>query len=334
MNNSGALRAYSIARPGWLLENALTIMFLTLLCSPFQTTTLALTPQDDRGLLPPSSVDRSPVVTQIRRSLASGDLVGAQKEANDLIAHEPGNFEGYFWRGFLELQRENGYDAIRFLRRAEALQANVWVLKGLAVSYYTVRQFRLFTLKMNEALQKQPEDFSAYYYLGRYYLSDEVSDFYKAAEYLRKAIAHQPDHYRSYYYLGYCDEAIRKLDEGEQHYQQSIKLAQAAGTQFSLPYEGMSRLKLLQDKPGEALEYAKRAVELSPNAAGSHKALAKAYDALGRSADAIPEWEMTAKLDPTDSSPYFRLYRIYLASGNQEKAKAAYAKFKKLSSTY
>ena len=309
-------------------------MFLALLWSLPQATTLAVTPQDDRGLLPPSSADRSPLVAQIRRFLASRDLPGAQKEADDLIRHEPRNFEGYFWRGFLELQLENGYDAIRFLRRAEALEANAWVLKALAVSYYTVRQFRLFTLKMNEALQKQPEDFSAYYYLGRYYASDEIGDFYKATEYFRKAITFKPDHYLSYYYLGYCDEAVRKVEEGERYYQQSIKLAHAAGTDFSLPYEGISRLRLLQNELGDALEYAKRAVALSPDGAAGHRALAKAYDALGRPGDAIPEWELAAKFDPTDASPYFHLYRIYLATGNAEKAKVAYAQFKKLSSTY
>lgn len=334
MNFSGSLREDSIPRLSRLFLYALTIIFLVLLWSSPQATTLAVTPQDDRGLLPPSSVDRSPLVAQIRRFLAAGDLPSAQKEADELIRHEPGNFEGYFWRGFLELQQENGYDAVRFLRRAERLEANVWVLKLLAVSYYTVRQFHLFTLKMNEALQKQPDDFSIYYYLGRYYASDEIGDFNKAAEYFRKAIAFKPDHYRSYYFLGYCDEALRKVEEGEQYYQRSIKLAQAAGTQFSLPYEGMSRLRLLQNKPGEALEYAKHAAALSPNDAASHKALAKAYDALGRPSDALPEWQLVAKFDPTDASPYFHLYRIYMATGDAGKAKVAYEKFKKLSSTY
>ena len=94
-----------------------------------------------------------------------------------MIRQEPTNYEGYFWRGFLELQGENGYDAVRFFRRAEALDANPYVLKLLAVAYYTVRQFRLFTLKMDEAMRKQPEDFAPYYYLGRYYVTNEVTDW-------------------------------------------------------------------------------------------------------------------------------------------------------------
>lgn len=291
-------------------------------------------PQDDKGLLPPVAADRSPRVSVIRKSLASGDLPDAQRLADDMIRHEPGNFEGHFWRGFIELQRQNGYEAVRSFRRAEALNSNVWVLKSLAVSYYTVRQFNLFTLKMNEAMQKEPEDFAPYYYLGRYYVSEEIGDFSKAAEYFQKAIKQKPDHYESYYYLGYCYEAQRNVENGERCYQQSLKIAQGKGIKFPLAYEGMARLRLLQNKPAEALEYAQHSVELSPNVASSHQVLAKTYEALGRPTDAIPEWELVAKLDPTDSSPHYHLYRIYQATGREDKAKLAYAQFKKLSAIY
>jgi len=328
------MRAHRIPRPDLASQFVRATMFLVALCLPSQTIILATTPQDDKGLLPPVDADRSPRVGAIRKSITSGDLMDAQKLTDELIRHEPSNFEGYFWRGFLELQRENGYDAVRFFRRAEVLNSNVWVLKSLAVSYYTVRQFKLFTLKMNEAMQKQPEDYAPYYYLGRYYVSEQIGDFDKAAEYFRKAIKRKADHYQSYYYLGYCFEAGRNVEDGERCYQQSRKISQAMGIKFSLAYEGMARLKLLQNKPAEAPEYAKHSVELSPNEASTHRVLAKAYEASGRSADAIPEWELTAKLDPTDASPYYHLYRIYLASGREDKAKLAYAEFKKLSATY
>ena len=251
-----------------------------------------------------------------------------------MIRQEPTNFEGYFWQGFLDLQHENGYDAIRSLRRAEALDANPYVLKVLAVSYYTVRQFHLFVLKMNEAIRKQPEDFAPYYYLGRYYASNEMEDFDRAAEYYQKAIGRNPRHFQSYYYLGHCYEVKRKLEDAERQYQQAIEFAEAVGAKFAPPYRGMASLRLLENRPADALQFAKRAVELAPNDAEGHTELAKAYAALGREAEAVPEWEQAATLNPTDASPYYHLYRIYLAIGNEEKANSAYAKFKRLSSMY
>jgi DNA-binding SARP family transcriptional activator len=71
-----------------------------------------------------------------------------------------------------------------------------------------------------------------------------------------------------------------------------------------------------------------------PHEASSHQVLAKAYEAVERPAEAIPQWELAAKLDPADASPYYHLYRIYLASSEEDKAQRAYAEFKKLSATY
>ena len=328
------MRAHRIPDPDRASQRVRGSVFIVALCLSARAIILAATPQDDKGLLPPVAADRSSRVIAIRKSLASGDLMDAQRLTDEMILHEPGNFEGHFWRGFVELQRENGYEGVRCFRRAEALNSNVWVLKSLAVSYYTVRQFKLFTLKMNEAMQKEPEDYAPYYYLGRYYVSDQIGDFGKAAEYFQKAIKQKADHHESYYYLGYCYESQRNVEDGERCYQQSMKIAQAKGIKFPLAYEGMARLRLLQNKPAEALGYAQHSVELNPNVASSHQVLAKVYEALGRAADSIPEWDLVAKLEPTDSSPYYHLYRIYLATGRQDKATRAYAEFKKLSATY
>jgi predicted Zn-dependent protease len=113
-----------------------------------------------------------------------------------------------------------------------------------------------------------------------------------------------------------------------------MELVEAAGAKFAGPWQGMARIRLLEEKPAEALPYATRAVEDSPNDVASHKVLAKSYSALGKQAEAIVEWQRVAALDPADSAPYYRLYRIYLAMGNEEKADAAYAQFKKLSAMY
>jgi tetratricopeptide (TPR) repeat protein len=289
---------------------------------------------DQLGLLPPIRSDQSPIVGQIRKSLLSGNLALMKKDVEELIRSNPRSYEGYFWLGFLDLQLRNDYEAVRALRHAEALDANSYVLKLLAVTYYSIHQFQLFTLTMNRAIQKNPKDFAPYYYLGRYYATTDMSDFDKAAEYFRHALQLDSQHLRSRYYLGYCYEVQRKLGDAEKEYQRSMELAKDDGVQFSLPYEGMARLRLLQSKPSEALEYAKKAVEFAPNDVASHTVLAKVYGALGQQAEAIPEWKRVAELDQTDAIPYYRLFQIYSALGMKEKAGEAMANFKRLTGIY
>jgi len=300
--------------------------------------------------------DHSPRVVRIRAALASADLAGVQTEGQALCAAEPGNWEGYFWLGFVDIQHDNGYDAVRHLRRAQALDGNVYVLKLLGVAYYTAGQFHLFEQEMNAASRRQPDDFAPYYYLGRYYVSHLVGHWDKAAEYLEQAVERNPHHLLSQYYLGYCYEAERNQAAAERQYQKAMELAVTAGADTgsgprtsdfgflepagtaeanaALPYEGLARLRLLENKPTEALPLAKRAVALATKDAEAHTVLAKAYAAAGQDAAAIPEWQQAAALDPTDAAPYYHLYRIYLAAGDKEKADAAHAQFLKLSARY
>jgi tetratricopeptide (TPR) repeat protein len=257
-----------------------------------------------------------------------------RQKADELIGQEPASFEGYFWRGFVELQQRNHYDAVRFLRRAEALDANPSVLKLLAISYYFLDQFQLFTLTMKEAMQKQPADPAPHYYLGRYYASTDAPDFARAADHFREALKREPDHYASHYYLGFCLEAQRELKEAEVSYLRSIELAEAAGEKFALPRQGMARLRLLEGRLTDALEHGTQAAELASDDAESHIILAKVYAAQDRAVEATREWERAAALGRTDPMPYYHLYRTYSTLGDKEKADLALRKYEMLVKIY
>jgi tetratricopeptide (TPR) repeat protein len=295
---------------------------------------LATLDDDLKRLLPPVSADHSPTVAKIRQAFRSRDLSFVRQKTDELIGQEPASFEGYFWRGFLELQQGNYYDAVRFLRRAEALDANPYVLKVLGFSYYFLDQFQLFALTMNEALRKQPADSAPHYYLGRYYASTDAPDLARAAGHFQEALKLDPSHYASHYYLGYCLEAERNLKDAEAEYLRATELAEAAGEKFFLPRLGMARLRLLEGRLTDALLLATQAVELVPNDAASHVVLAKIYAALERSVEATREWEQAAALDPRDPVPYYHLYRTYSTLGERAKADQALGKYKMLIAMY
>ena len=296
--------------------------------------TSATLENDVTGLLPPTSADRSAMVAQIRQAFQARDLSLMGKKADELISQEPANFEGFFWQGFLALQRRDNDNAVRFLRRAEALDANVHVLKLLALSYYFLDQFRLFIQTTEEAMRKQPSDFAPYYYLGRYYASKDAPDLSRAAGYFQQALKRNPNHHASHYYLGYWHETAREFKDAEQEYRRSMELAQVAGKKYALPYQGMARLRLLENRPAEARPFASQAVELAANDAENHVVLAKVYTALGSIVEAAPEWERAAFLDPTDPVPHYHLYRTYSTLGNKEEAQQALGKYNALIAIY
>jgi predicted Zn-dependent protease len=113
-----------------------------------------------------------------------------------------------------------------------------------------------------------------------------------------------------------------------------MKLAERGGNEYGLPYQGMARVRLLENKPADARQFAMQAVRFAENDTESHVVLAKAYSALGQATKAVPEWERAASLDPTNAVPYYHLYRIYSATADRERADRAVTKYNKLMAVY
>ncbi len=251
-----------------------------------------------------------------------------------MIELAPKSFEGYFWRGVLEFQQRDYTDAVLSLRQAQTRDSNIHVLKLLGLSYYFLGQFRLFVKTMQEAIENNSQDFAPYYYLGRYYASNDATDFPKATEYFHSALQRKPDHYPSHYYLGYCEESERKPAEAETEYFRSIQLAEAAGQQAAPPHQGMARLKLRSMKPLEALPFASKAVTLDPKDPAGHEILARVYTDLHRQDEAAKEWERASELEPSNPMPFYRLYRIYLKMGKKKDADQAFERYRSLAAIY
>lgn len=310
------------------------VCFLFLLILLSKSTPAQSQLQDLRGVLPASDKDHSPYIAEIRRALKSGDISSTNAALYLLLEREPGNFEGPFWQGVLHFQQRDYADAVRSLRRAEVLQPNAEVLKLLGLSYYFLGQFRLFSVTMESVIDKDPEDFAPYYWLGRFYVSRDAADFPRATAYFQKALQRNPDHYLSHYYLGYCHESENHPEEAEREYRRSIELAEHANDKFALPDEGLARLQLLATHPEEALSLARKAVEMDPDDAAGHTLLARVYSALNQLDQAATEWKRATELDPNDPVPFYHLYRIYYQQKNAPKAAQARAKYDELVRLY
>lgn len=299
-----------------------------------QSTLCSAVVQEEQSLLPPVAADHSSLAGEIRKAIASHNLAAARQIADRLVTTDPQSFEGYFWQGFVDFQERDFQDAVRSLRRAEARETSSYALKLLGLSYYFLDQFRLFRKVMQQATQADPADFAPYYYLGRYYASTDAADFLKASPYFEEAIKRNPGHPESHFYLGYCEESERKLEEAERHYTRAIALAEEAGQKFAPPYQGMARLRLLESRPGEALPFAMKAVDVDPSDAIGHTVLARVYAELHRREEAASEWQRAAELDPNNPQPFYRLSRLYSELGQKEKADLALAKYNRLVSLY
>jgi predicted Zn-dependent protease len=283
--------------------------------------------------LPDSSVDRSSRVSAIRESISHKKYDEALQLAENLVMAEEGNYEGYFWKGYIQKQRQELYSAVRSLRRAERLKpAGGAVAKVLALCYGLLDQHQLFVRKMQEAAILDPHDFAPHYYLGRNAATSFKCE--DASSHFHAALQRNPADYFSYYELGYCLESNGLLEEARHTYQLSIEQAERCHVQFSPPFSGLSRIALLENDPIGALSQAQQSVQLQPNSATSRMLLAQVFMKGGRHSEAIPELKKAISLDETASSLYYLLYQCYLKTGETTLAQGTLAEFKKVLSFY
>src|SRR5207302_7002682 len=128
-------------------------------------------------------------------------------------------------------------------------------------------------------------------------------------------------------------EMMDLRSEARAVFQKAIALVEKNHETFSLPYQGMARL-LLDSEPGQALVFARKAVELEPDLDSNHAILARVYESEGRLSDATQELQILVRLNPNKASSHYILSRLYRNLGQRQAAQTQFETFQKLRAIY
>ena len=257
----------------------------------------------------------------------------AESLAQELARKEPSDPTANYYLGLTLVHRNDPIGAIKALRAAErAGMDTAYFHQVLGIAYYNVHQYVLFQQQMEKSIALAPADYKPHFYRGRY-LESVRNDFAAALGDFAVASRLNPAHGESWYYQGYCLEAGGRRREARSAYETAIKCVEEKHQRFSLPDQGMARL-LTEEAPGQALEFARRAVELEPEVDSNHLILAKIYERLGQFAEAKEELQTAERLDPINAAPRFMLARIYSKAGDKKAAEAELEMFRKINRTY
>ncbi|MEP6538753.1 MAG: tetratricopeptide repeat protein [Bryobacteraceae bacterium] len=251
----------------------------------------------------------SPQTEAIRHHLFAGDLDKAAADARSL---DP------VWQGILAITRHEPDKAIRILRHTKEA-------KALGVAYYLAGQYVLFRAQMEEAIRSSPDDFSAYYYLGRYYDS-ELDKPEEAARWLQKALDRNPGYPQARSFLGSCLERLGRNAEAGKAYQASAILPRSQ--------IGLARLRLAAGDTASALALVEKALSSDPRDLAGQKLEARIYAGQDRPRDSLRALENAAKLAPRDASIQYQIYRTWSSLGETARAADALREFERLRAVY
>lgn len=84
----------------------------------------------------------------------------------------------------------------------------------------------------------------------------------------------------------------------------------------------------------QALDWARKAVELQPELDANHLVLAKIYERLGNVTKAMEELQETVRLNPGHTGAHYMLFKLYKKLGQPQQAQEELGIFEKLKAVY
>lgn len=169
------------------------------------------------------------------------------------------------------------------------------------------------------AFSADPPDVEAGYLLVETYLREHR--YANAHATLERILKLDPNDLEALEQLAKVSESELKYDEAVEHLERLAELAPARRRDY---YNKIAELKTADRKDDQALEYARKALESSPNDPLAHHRLAERYAEMQRFDDAIAAYEKTIALDPRDFKAYFALAQLYKHGHAPDKAAVLY----------
>jgi tetratricopeptide (TPR) repeat protein len=129
-----------------------------------------------------------------------------------------------------------------------------------------------------------------------------------------------------HYAYGTALLALSQFDEAATQMQAEISISPRS----ELPYIRLASIRLREDRPADAIPFARQALALSPQSAEAHYLLGRASLENGDDATALHELEVAARLSPDSPEVHFNLAKAYSRAKMPEAAAKERADFVRL----
>jgi tetratricopeptide (TPR) repeat protein len=239
----------------------------------------------------------------------------AKELAEKLNRLTPGNGLGPFWLGYIEFIRGRKLNGVKLLEDAAEKSPDVPLAHlNLGLAYLKGQQPVLFEKEIRWVIAHQAENPRPYYLLGRFY-AEELDRLDEGADYLLEALRRNPEDYRSRFHLGLVNEMKGEVEKAKVEYEKSAALADSHQAIYAYPLEGLARLCWQQQRPSDALRYAREVVLRDPKLASGRMMLGNLYLQTGAKENAVAELRIAAELSPIDPAPHYILAKAYRKLG-------------------
>jgi len=227
--------------------------------------------------------------------------------------------------GFVLHREQKPRESLEIYTRAAAVRVpNGDDLKIVGLDYVLLSDYSDAIKWLERAVEFEPQNKEAWYYLGRaYYSQGRLTDAGRA---FSTVLQLSPRDARAENNLGLVFESQAKPDQAIIAYRNAIEWQQLTIPRSEQPYLNLGSLLLEQNQTDEAIAPLEESVKLAPADATCRLKLGIAYLRANRLTVAQRELEEAIRIDPENAAAHFQLARAYKQLKLNDRAKAEFAK--------
>jgi tetratricopeptide (TPR) repeat protein len=201
-------------------------------------------------------------------------------------------------------------------------------LKIVSLNYVLLADYPSADKWLTLALEWDPVDAEAWYYLGRTKYNE--NRFEEAIRAYQKCLALRPQFVPATDGLGLAQAGLGHAAEAIFSLKKAISDQQDVSQRTPEPYIDLGELLNQQGRFEEAVPLLREALAIAPRNIRAHEVLGKAFLNLNRLPEAQRELQEGIAIDPAVSSLHYLLGQIYRRQGQLDKAKAELEQFQML----
>jgi len=250
-----------------------------------------------------------------------GRLNQAESAVRGYLETQKDSADAHYLLGYILFREQNPKASLeQYTQGARYRDPSALDLTVIGCDYFLMEDYAAADRWLTKAVERNPGDAAAQYFLGRAKYNEKRFD--EAVRAFTECLKLDPNNVKAADHLGLSYEGMGKADEALAAYRKAIALDTAVPRTNPGPYLNLGTLLVADDRPSEAAPYLVEAAKIAPAYARAHQELGKAFLQLNRLEEAQAELEKAAELTPQSAPVHFLLAQVYRKRGLADKAQA------------
>jgi tetratricopeptide (TPR) repeat protein len=273
--------------------------------------------------------DTDTLLNEVEADIDANKFAESEPRLNGYIKDHPDSSRAHYDLGYVQFRTHQIGPSIKELSKSLELNPkNAEAHKVLALSCSIIGRYDLAEVELQEAVRLKPESAEIHYFLARAYYTRGVYPLAKSE--FATSIRLDSSNIKAYNNLGITLEALGDTDAALKSYTTAIQLEDREEHKSEWPYIYLSAFYNRQKNADEALNYARKAVEINSASDTAYFEMAKAYRTQKQLQKSVDAARSAIAINPRMPDYYYVMGLVLRELGNHQASEEALAKYAQL----